>query len=152
MTWALRAAVQPYMQLPSTSLGEVGALVMFAALGRSRARLSSIVRMDSQRHLITAVWLGKSSDFDDLAHLVLQRVDRVGGVDDVGGARDLAQRRGISRNGMNRSQPALQVAAVAGYFRPISEASKASSAAEAASSLTAVQIGFKPADTGWWSV
>ena len=69
-----------------------GALVGFLAgfLGAvRRARLSSMSRIAGHSSLITASSLGKvAAVLDDLAVLVVQRLDGVGGVD------DLADRRG----------------------------------------------------------
>lgn len=70
----------------------------------------------------------------DLAQLVVQRLDRVGGA-------EVTRRRagGKARKGMNLSQALSHVAAVWGYLRPGSDWRKAPGARRAASSSGAVQ-------------
>jgi len=69
---------------------------------------------------------------DDLAELVVQRLDRIRGVD------DLADLGANSRKGMNRSEALSQARTVAGYFFPSSEPAKAANSVCANSTVGAV--------------
>jgi hypothetical protein len=70
--------------------------------------------------------------FDDLAELVVQRLDRVGGVDDP------PHLGWDARNGVNRSQARSHTATAPGQRRPMLESANAPNASSAASSVGAV--------------
>ena len=134
MASAPRAWFQPWMRPPSIS--RPGAFRWSRGSGFLGALSGSFVLDVADREpkkLDRGVVRGEvAAVLDDFSELVVQRLDRVGGVDDLA---DLGRN---SRNGMNRSQAFVQVATVAGYFVPHSEAANASSSTLAASAVAAV--------------